>query len=87
MIGMTVGDVLGINSDGEEKRKRWFGSKPVACDTCNNKLADAPWFVDGATSRGWALMCPRCHANYGIGLGTGRGQKYSSEKPYYKLEG
>ena len=24
----------------------------------------------------WATMCPQCHKDRGVGLGTGRGQRY-----------
>jgi len=24
----------------------------------------------------WAIMCPQCHKDRGVGLGTGRGQRY-----------
>lgn len=35
-----------------------------------------PAFADGATKMGpWAYMCESCFAQYGLGLGTGVGQK------------
>jgi hypothetical protein len=34
-------------------------------------------FIDGRTKHGpWAIMNPTSFEMYGIGLGTGRGQKY-----------
>jgi len=34
-------------------------------------------FIDGRTKVGmWAIMCTDCHAEYGVGLGIGRGQAY-----------
>lgn len=67
--------------------KRWMGSWPSTCDLCNQILTNYPTFIDGNTLRGhWALMCPPCHALYGTGLGTGKGQKYSSSS-LVKLEG
>jgi len=69
-----------------EKRKKWFGSKPDACDVCGRK--PTPYFVDGrlAGAHTWALMCPECFKALGVGLGTGKGQKYDS-KTLEKLEG
>ena len=55
--------------------KRWHGPASV-CDICRCELVDE-YFVDGRTKMGpWALMCPSCHRKYGVGLGTGFGQKY-----------
>lgn len=60
--------------------KRWNGTWPAKCDICKRPLNEKPFFFDGATGGGpWALMCPSCHAFYGVGLGTGRGQKYDSK--------
>lgn len=74
--------------------KKWRGTWPAECDICmyfndgvKTDLRNVPYFVDGATRQGpWALMCPECHAMHGVGLGTGRGQKYDS-KTLVKLEG
>lgn len=42
------------------------------CNLCNLKKAK----YDGKTKIGaWAYMCNTCFKLYGIGLGTGRGQK------------
>jgi hypothetical protein len=42
------------------------------CDIC--RVQDAAY--DGKTIHGpWAYMCQPCHDAYGIGLGTGRGQR------------
>jgi len=48
------------------------------CDICNNQIKNkVKWFVDGKTKSGaWALMCPSCFKKFGVGLGTGKGQKY-----------
>jgi hypothetical protein len=36
-----------------------------------------PAAVDGKTKRGpWAAMCESCFTTHGVGLGTGRGQRY-----------
>ena len=66
--------------------KKWFGTWPANCDICKKDLNDQasdlenPWFVDGATlpSGRWGLLCPSCFAEHGVGLGTGKGQKYSA---------
>jgi len=55
-----------------EYRKRWALEHKV--------------FIDGATSFGpWGIMCPSCHAQYGMGLGGGRGQKYEKQGDKYYL--
>ena len=70
--------------------KRWIGKVPEICDVCKrdlNWVGNKQWFVDGATSGGpWAFMCPRCFEHYGVGLGTGKGQKYDVNT-MVKLEG
>lgn len=54
----------------------WTGTPPKACDLC--KLPVTLTFIDGATRAGpWAIMCPPCHARYGVGLGKGAGQRYT----------
>jgi hypothetical protein len=47
----------------------------------------SPAFVDGKTTAGpWANMCLGCFSLFGMGLGTGKGQKYDA-KTGVKLEG
>ena len=71
----------------ETKEKKWMGTWPAKCDLCNDQLAEEEEFIDGRTKEGpWALMCTMCHIIHGVGLGTGRGQKYDS-KTLIKLEG
>ena len=66
--------------------KRWLSSTPK-CDFSDN-CRMTPWFVDGKTHLGpWGLMCSDHFLKYGLGLGLGRGQRYSGEPPYLKLEG
>jgi hypothetical protein len=57
-----------------DDRKYWYGSDPSFCQWCGQATNGA--FVDGATSRGWAILCIPCHARRGYGIGLGRGQKY-----------
>jgi hypothetical protein len=67
--------------------KKWFGSWPAECDLCGVDLEACTSFIDGRTKQGpWGLMCPVCHKHQGVGLGTGKGQKYDS-KTLVKLEG
>jgi len=57
------------------KQVRWVGEPPAACDVCNAPIITE--FVDGQTTMGpWANMCTGCHRKVGVGLGTGRGQKF-----------
>lgn len=49
----------------------------VACDLCTKVAPVGAEVVDGKTRMGpWANMCEDCFSLYGIGLGTGRGQRY-----------
>lgn len=42
----------------------------------NKGQNDVPAVVDGKTSMGpWAFMCEECFMDYGVGLGTGAGQR------------
>lgn len=67
--------------------KYWRGSWPVKCDICKVELANRVHFIDGRTKTGsWGLLCTACHKMHGVGLGTGRGQKYDS-KTLKKVEG
>ena len=58
---------------------KWQGNEGI-CDICRDALdrfVNKMWFVDGRTTSGrWAMMCPECFEHYGVGLGTGKGQKY-----------
>ncbi len=57
---------------------KWMGSKPEQCDLCQYKMGE--FFIEGKTIQGpWGLLCEQCHDEYGIGLGTGRGQKYNTD--------
>ncbi len=59
------------------KGKTWSGEIPGTFEICDSAIGDH--FVDGKTSSGpWALMCITCHLRYGVGLGTGKGQKYDA---------
>jgi len=56
-------------------RKFWNGDTPDKCDVCGAKLGTV--FVDGKVKFGsWGIMCFTCHRSHGVGLGTGKGQKY-----------
>jgi hypothetical protein len=57
--------------------KRWMGPRD-ACDLCGKDISKEP-FVDGNTRRGWGLLCLACHKTHGVGLGTGKGQKYDAD--------
>lgn len=65
-----------------------FINPPKECDICHKEIKEK--FVDGGTVWGpWANMCPECFGNYGIGLGTGRGQEYKKNESgdYVKIAG
>lgn len=57
-------------------KAKWYGVAPKKCDLCNSKLKGV--FIDGRTRMGaWAIMCLPCHKEFGVGLGIGKGQKYT----------
>ena len=57
-------------------KTKWCGTKPEKCDICGGKFKKV--FYDAKTVHGpWGLLCGDCHANYGYGLGMGRGQMYN----------
>jgi hypothetical protein len=56
-------------------RKVWVGTPPTKCDICAKPIIAV--FVDGKTVMGpWGNMCLKCHMGRGVGLGTGKGQRY-----------
>lgn len=58
--------------------KKWLGPVPTHCDVCCTQINDV--FIDGRTVYGpWANMCCECHSQIGVGLGTGKGQKYERD--------
>lgn len=64
---------------------KWMSE--VKCDIHGPTCKMTPFFVDGKTTRGpWALMCPAAFREFGIGLGTGKGQKYDA-KTLEKIDG
>lgn len=66
-------------------KKVWMGS--TKCDICGEEISKT--LIDGRTTLGhWAVMCPKCHKIHGVGLGTGKGQKYvrDGEGDFVKVE-
>ena len=60
--------------------KKWHGTWPAECDICAVTLSEQDSFIDGRLAMGsWALLCPGCHIRLGVGLGTGKGQRYDSK--------
>jgi hypothetical protein len=62
--------------------QRWMGDIPKKCDLAGmvpGKHDMSEGFVDGGTQFGpWANMCLACHKVHGVGLGTGKGQRYDA---------
>ena len=60
----------------------WVGPAPEHCDLCSRPMSEGgtAW-IDGKVQgySSWANMCEKCWRDYGVGLGTGRGQKYDLE--------
>lgn len=66
--------------------KTWMGTVPAHCDICGRTLVNSGIFVDGKTKMGpWAMMCAGCHGTHGVGLGSGKGQKYVQSTPGSKV--
>ena len=66
----------------------WVGDPPERCDLCKKLILKT--FVDGKTKYGpWATMCLSCYHGFGVGLGTGRGQRYDKQPSgqFVKTEG
>ena len=58
--------------------KKWLGPAPTHCDVCCTQINNV--FIDGRTVYGpWANMCCERHSKFGVGLGTGKGQKYERD--------
>lgn len=56
---------------------RWLGNKPGECDICHGPIGEGDVFYDAKTTIGpWATLDEACFHRYGIGLGTGVGQKF-----------
>lgn len=57
------------------------------CDICDTRCHSI--FYDAKMKQGpWANMCSFCFQFLGVGLGTGRGQKYVSQgNDWIKVEG
>ena len=69
------------------ERKRWMSDVPEK-DNFGDPITGV--LIDGKTTMGpWALMTDASFRRYGVGLGTGKGQKYVREEDgiYYKVDG
>jgi hypothetical protein len=60
----------------------------MKCDLCK---METKIYIDGRLEGKtmWVNMCPTCHIFFGVGLGTGKGQKWKEKKDgtIVKLEG
>lgn len=62
----------------EKPKKKWLGDPPF-CDFCGEWTAGST-FVDGKTKMGpWAVMCEGCFEKFGVGVGPGSGQRFSTD--------
>jgi hypothetical protein len=71
-----------------EGEKFWQGEPITNKDNFGRLITDQ--FIDGATLAGpWAIMSPASYSAHGVGLGTGRGQKYqrTGDGRWKKIEG
>jgi len=70
------------------KRKVYWHGFIDTCDICRGGITTQ--FVDGKTMYGpWGILCLSCHKEKGLGLGTGRGQRYVLQEDgrWLKVEG
>lgn len=59
-------------------KNKWHGTPPTRCDRCLKPLKSV--FYDARTNWGhWAVLCDRCFKDVGVGLGIGKGQKYTTK--------
>lgn len=66
----------------------WHSAIPTRCDLDGHEITTV--FYDAKTVMGpWGNLCPACFKQYGMGLGTGKGQKYELQDNgrYLKTEG
>lgn len=65
-----------------------YMNPPTKCDVCKGIIGND--LYDIKTTMGpWACTCEGCFYRYGMGLGTGLGQKYVKDDigRYVKVEG
>lgn len=73
----------------EPTKQPVYWSGPVQCDL-NRKHELKTTMYDAKSIYGpWGTMCAECFPRYGIGLGTGKGQKYEKQEDgkWKKVEG
>lgn len=71
-------ETVALHKIGTPRVKKWMSPKPESCDICHRNLDTLTAFIDGVTATGqWAIMCLTCHKYWGMGLGLGKGQRYS----------
>lgn len=71
-----------------QQKVYWAGPVPTKCDLSGAPITHE--FVDGRTRQGsWGNMHPDTHRIYGVGCGTGNGQRYRSQPDgrWLKVEG
>jgi hypothetical protein len=75
---------------GKLRASYWTGPVPKRCELIgfvlntakHDDILETGEFVDGRIHDGdprWANMCMRCYKRYGLGLGTGMGQRYTRQ--------
>lgn len=70
-----------------EKRAKYM-NPPQVCDLCNVPFSKVMY--DCATRMGpWGNLCEGCFKVQGVGVGTGKGQKYErgTDGHFYKVAG
>jgi hypothetical protein len=76
-------------AEAADRLDKVYWLSPVGkADDFGDTVADT--IIDGKTKMGpWGLMTPKSFARYGVGLGLGRGQKYSKQPDgkWLKVEG
>ena len=63
----------------KEKIPVYYAGAPETCDVCNKPL-DKMMYDCLTRFGGWANLCQSCFNRYGLGLGTGKGQRYSQQE-------
>lgn len=70
---LTIAAALGVKP--KPKPKVVYTNPPLNCDICGDDFKGTMY--DAKTTHGpWGNLCTDCFKKHGVGLGTGRGQKY-----------
>lgn len=62
----------------------WYGE--TTCNFCKREITEGQLYDANTVFGCWAVMCHNCYIKYGIGVGTGKGQRYEYNKTTKEFE-